>query len=370
MTNIWIRTDASRTIGSGHVMRMLTLAEQLRKHGASVCFISREHPGHMIDTIEAHGFPVYSLPFTYHSGERNLIRNYDTWLGAYLEEEIAQVKAIFDVQLKGERADWLIVDHYALDRTWERALRHYARRIMVVDDLADRPHDCDLLLDQNAHEHLEERYNTLVPPNTKKLLGPAYALLRDEFRTVLNKDRLQVKEISRILIFFGGSDPTNETEKALTALKDHRYSHIVMDVIVGKSNPQKERIQKICQTFHQANYLLQIDNMAERMAQADLFIGAGGSATWERCYLGLPSIVIAVAENQVEAMEYLAKQGAVLYLGWHQHITPDSIRQSVNELIQNPEKLIEMSRICQAIMSGKKNNWDRVARLLLNPDIT
>lgn len=365
---IWIRTDASHIIGTGHVMRMLTLAGQLRKKGANVSFICREHPGHLIDWIEAKGFPVYRLSYTVDADRKkdeNAVRD---WLGTSLKEEIKQVKELMESHLKGEYIDWLIVDHYALDQEWEQTFRPYVKRILVVDDLANRPHDCDLLLDPNDYENAEQRYATLVPPHAVKLLGPTYALLREEFRTVRKKDRSKTRKIERILVFFGGSDPTNETEKVLLALQDITLPNLMLDVVVGRSNPHKDHIQKICQTLKNANYSCQIENMAERMAEADLFIGAGGSTTWERCYLGLPSVVIAVAENQVEATERLAKVGALIYLGWHEQVKKEDIRRAVNELIAHPERLKEMSQICQKVMADKIKHWDLLPDILMREE--
>ena len=164
------RADASVTIGTGHVMRCLTLAEALRKAGAEVAFVCRELDGNLAGLIEARGFDVHVLPPLEPPTDPL------TWTAAHWHEDAAQTASFLKT-----RADWLVVDHFALEHRWEKEMREHANRLMVIDDLADRVHDCDLLLDQN---YLQEpaRYDTLVPAHCRKLLGPAYALLRDEFR--------------------------------------------------------------------------------------------------------------------------------------------------------------------------------------------
>jgi len=195
---ILIRTDSSVQIGTGHVMRCLTLADELRERGAEIVFVCRDFAGNLCGYTEG-----------------NL--KHAAWLGADWQTDARQVEEI--IKDFNTHPDWLVVDHYALDERWERYLRSYVKKIMVIDDLADRPHDCDLLLDQNFYENLESRYDGLAPSGCKKLLGPKYALLRPEFREERKNLRKRDGYVKRIMIFFGGSDPTNETTKALEAVR-------------------------------------------------------------------------------------------------------------------------------------------------------
>lgn len=327
---IIFRADASIQIGSGHVMRCLTLADRLRERGATVHFICRELPGHLGGLLVDKGYPVGWLPAP--GSDDPAIPTHtahSAWLGVPWQADAEQPRAM----LAGlPEVDWLIVDHYALDRTWEAQMRPLVERIMVIDDLADRPHDCDLLLDQNLYPNLEHRYDNLVPTDCRKLLGPRYALLRPEFGEARKTLRVRDGSIRRILIFFGGSDPTNETTKALEAIRLLDRPDINVDVVVGETNPHKEKVKTLCATLPNVIYHCQVSNMAELMAAADLAIGAGGATTWERCCLGLPSVVCIIADNQVEMTNALANDGCLLSLGWCLSLTAASIGRVIETL--------------------------------------
>ncbi|HDL08410.1 MAG TPA: UDP-2,4-diacetamido-2,4,6-trideoxy-beta-L-altropyranose hydrolase [Desulfobacteraceae bacterium] len=230
-----IRADASVQIGTGHVMRCLTLADELRERGADIIFVCREFDGNLCGYIEEKHYIVHRLPVS-NEQEHNIEGNlkHAVWLGADWQTDARQVEEI----IKGVDTppDWLVVDHYAIDERWEGHLRPYCKKIMAIDDLADRPHDCDLLLDQNFYENLESRYDGLVPAWCKKLLGPKYALLRPEFREARKNLRKRDGHVKRIMIFFGGSDPSNETAKALEAVRMLNRPDIAVDVVVGAFN--------------------------------------------------------------------------------------------------------------------------------------
>ena len=238
------RTDSSLQIGSGHVMRCLTLADELRLRGADVMFVCREHPGNLIGLIEAKGYPVVRLPqaeVEYTAAPEDLA--HATWLGVSWQQDAADtIAAIGDTQ-----PQWLIIDHYAIDHRWEEKLRSDVGKIMVIDDLADRPHNCDLLLDQNLYQAMQTRYDNLVPISCQKLLGPKYALLRPEFAAARKSLQLRDGQVKRVLVFFGGVDPSNETGKALQALAGFIDRQFEVDVVVGGGNLHKEQIQKFCE---------------------------------------------------------------------------------------------------------------------------
>lgn len=329
---ILFRVDASLQIGSGHVMRCLTLADELRQRGADVHFVCREHPGNLNDMIAAKGYPVTRLPqvdFTLVESPEDLAHM--RWLGVAWEQDAAEtVAAVGDIL-----PQWLIIDHYAIDHHWEERLRPHVGKIMVIDDLADRTHDCNLLLDQNLYQDMESRYDTLVPCMCQKLLGPRYALLRPEFAAARKNLRLRSGEIKRVLIFFGGVDPSNETAKTLQAIASMSARQFAVDVVVGGGNPHKEQIQTICAAHDGFHYLCQVENMAALIAAADLAIGAGGATTLERCALGLPSLVIAVAVNQELLCEYLAKKGIIIYLGLSDSVDATKIQKSILTMIDD-----------------------------------
>lgn len=343
--NVLIRTDASAAIGSGHVMRCLTLAHSLRAKGAAVSFVSREWPGNLSQYVESKGFPVYRLAAPSGGNDAG-------WLGVDPAQDAAETAAL----LAGieQQTDWLIVDHYGLDRQWEASMRPYVRRIMVIDDLANRKHDCDLLLDQNLYADMEQRYEGLLPPGCRQLLGPAYVLLRDEFYQARRRVQRHKKPVKRILVFFGGSDPTNETVKTLRVLQKMKLPNLELDVVVGAANPEREQIKDLCEALPHARFHCQIDNMAELMEEADFAIGAGGTSLWERCFLGLPSLTVIVADNQIKTSEAAAACGATWNLGESKEITEPVLERAFREMVTNEELRWKMTRNAWKLMGDTR----------------
>lgn len=323
-----IRADASTSIGSGHVMRCLTLAHRLKKEkNARVVFVMRVLPGNLIGVVEKQGFEVLKLP---PANQKYSLNGYGLWLTVPMDVDAQQTIEALQHYLQEHGCDFvnrLIVDSYALDEQWELMLRPYCREIMVIDDLANRKHDCDILLDQNFYLNKDVRYAGLVPEHCKMLLGPEHALLREEFYEAKKHLRKRDGNIKNILVFYGGSDLTNETEKAIKALvqlHDEGYS-FTADVITGVSNFRREKIEKICSKYHFLHYYCQVSNMAEFMNKADLMLGAGGSTTWERLYMELPALVTAVAENQIQGCRDCSQAGVIYYLGESEKVTVDVI---------------------------------------------
>jgi UDP-2,4-diacetamido-2,4,6-trideoxy-beta-L-altropyranose hydrolase len=347
--NIVIRTDASIEIGSGHFMRCLTLADQLRSKGAAVSFISRELPGNLCDMAEKKGYGIHRLPFAGQCpAEADATQPHSHWLGVTWETDANETQEI--LQQLSPPAEWLIVDHYALDKRWETQMRPFTNKIMVIDDIADRPHDCDVLLDQNLYRDMDTRYDGLVPTHCKKLLGPAFALLRPEFIEARKSLRKRDGSVRRILIFFGGSDPTNETTKAIEAISILNRPDIEVDVVVGNVNPHKEQIRQRCSLMPNVIFHGQVENMAELMSQADLAIGAGGTTTWERCCLGLSSITIILAQNQLETTGAVARAGATWDLGRREQVNATLLADTIKRALDNPQELKRMSAFALEIM--------------------
>jgi UDP-2,4-diacetamido-2,4,6-trideoxy-beta-L-altropyranose hydrolase len=358
-----IRTDASIQIGTGHVMRCLTLADRLRQKGASVNFVCREHAGHLCELIHQQGYTVLRLPFSLQTtSQMNEKKTYEHWLGDTWEADADQTTDI--ISRACDHIDLLIVDHYAIDIRWEQRIRRFVKKIMVIDDLANRPHDCDILLDQNLYDNMGDRYRGLVSEHCIKLLGPRYALLREEFQAARTNAKVKNGAVQRILVFFGGSDPTNETKKALEAITSLKRMDITIDVVVGMSNSHKDQIASLCSKMPNTNFYCQIDHIAELMAKADLALGAGGATTWERCFLGLPAITITTADNQIEITEAAAKAGAIIYLGHYSEISPRVMAEALSQLLQSPESLSRMSNAGMEIMGELQGGAVAVAELL------
>ncbi|KHF39877.1 UDP-2,4-diacetamido-2,4,6-trideoxy-beta-L-altropyranose hydrolase [Halalkalibacter okhensis] len=361
--NICIRVDASSEIGTGHVMRCLTLAEELKMHGAQVSFISRDLQGNLIDYVAARSFMIYPLepPISNHFQVDNTIKH-ASWLAVDTKTDVMQTKSIIEKQ--DHKVDWLIIDHYGIGEEWERQLRPSVNKIMVIDDLADRAHDCDVLLDQNYYGKMYERYKGLVPNTCVKLLGPGYALLRPEFKSARKYVKERDGKIKRILIFFGGSDPTDETTKAIEAIRKLNKPNISIDVVTGKSNKNIDKLRLMCKELEYCTFHCQIDYMAKLMAEADLSIGAGGSTTWERCYLGLPTIVVITADNQEAIVRELEKKGCGWCLGKSQNVTTLDILNKLKKILNTPSIVKEVSYLTLAVMKEVSKSHSVVSHLI------
>lgn len=317
-----IRADASVEIGSGHVMRCLTIADKLSDKGHDVQFLMLPLKGNLINYVQSLGY-----------------------------------KTILDWQ----QTDIIIVDHYKIDATIEKTLYMYAKKIIVIDDLANRRHACDMLIDQNMLKNFQLRYDKLVPENCIKLLGSKYIIMRDEF--IEMRHQRYTSKIEKLLVFMGGTDPTNETMKVLKALTNFNFKKV--HVVCGDGNEKKEEIKFICEKrgymYHQ-----QINYMAKLMSEVDFLVGAGGGTTWERCYLGLPSSSTIVADNQKEGTEYLEQLKAIINLGWHEQVTSDTY-QLLLKYIQVDYNLIQnISKRAFELTMNIKNDW---LREILNLEI-
>jgi len=360
-TRVAIRCDASYAIGTGHVMRCLTLAEQLRERGAEVTFVCRKHPGHINDIINERGYRVHSLPSATPESLGEIAEDvssftadnrtsYSHWLAVSVKQDAFETASAL---MRIGSVDWLVVDHYGLDERWEHHLRPMVRRIMAIDDLANRRHDCDLLLDQGYYAN-QQRYRQLVPPESRTLLGPEYALLRPEFLRARSNLRRRDGNVRRILLFFGGVDPTNETGKAVRAIQGLDRPDLHVDVVVGAANRRYGSIHELCVESAHLHFHRGVDNMAELMAAADLSLGGGGVTTWERCYLGLPAIVLIMADNQRLMVESLSRKGALVNAGWHDILPVEKLRSLVFALVAQPRRLKTIGS-CALRLMGNEN---------------
>lgn len=338
---IVFRADASTAIGAGHVVRCATLAAELAARGAAIHFICRSLPGDYCEWLEKRGFGVIRL------NTENL------------DEDIAASRTA--LAMLGQ-VDWLVVDHYGLHAQWEQALRPLADKLMVIDDTADRPHDCDLLLDQNLVAGAAERYARLLPPRAERLLGPRYALLPPAFAAARTMRRAVDGEVRRVLVCFGGSDPLGHTLAALGALRAYSSRFVQIDVVVGPANPARAPIAAACQglpaTLHSP-----AENMAGLLAKADLAIGAGGTMNWERACIGVPALAFGIAENQRPVLEAMIEGGYTV--GTPLMRTPDheGIAAWLAVLLTSPPLLRGLSERSRALVDGQGTR--RVADRLL-----
>lgn len=346
------RVDASTQIGSGHVMRCLTLAQKLKKEKqADVYFVMRLLEGNLIELVKSKGFTVFTLPKALLNDE---LKGYAKWLTVTQMQDAEETNAVIS---KLPAIDLLVVDSYAIDYEWESMLHPYVKQIMVIDDLANRKHDCDILLDQNYSYNMHHKYDGLVPKTCQKYIGPQYLLLREEFYKVKKHLKKRDGSINNILVFFGGSDLTNETKKAMEAIKLLNKPEIKVNVVVGASNKNKEQIKEICSCDEQFTFYCQVNNMAELMNEADLAIGAGGTTTWERCFMELPSIVVSIADNQQEGCRFIAeKAGVIYYLGKDCDVNANTLYKAIINLTKT-EYFLMIDKMKKIFGGIELENW-------------
>ena len=343
MTTILFRCDASLHIGSGHVMRCRTLARELRRRGAEITFLCRRQPGDLIELLEQE-FTVLALPEQPLAACDGLEDRalYAAWLGCSQQQDSADCLAALE-QAGSSSAQWLVVDHYGLDASWEVAMRESLGsepppQLLVIDDLADRPHSCDLLLDQNFFgEATERRYQGLVPQQCRQLLGPHYALLGPEY-AVLHPLVPPRTELRRVLVFFGGVDPHNCTGQAIEALMVPELAHLAVDVVLGLQCPHREAVETLVAKRPHTTLHDPQPSLAGLIARGDMAIGAGGATTWERVCLGLPSLVVSTASNQEPVAYELNKYEYIQYLGK----SSSPWNSSIAKILLNQIKLVQV----------------------------
>lgn len=348
-SSIAFRVDASLDIGSGHVMRCLTLADALHQKGARCMFLCRPYVGHLMDLIEQRGHEVIALPTSV--GEYIPPADapaHAAWLGTdWATDAAATRRALGKTSL-----DWLVVDHYALDQHWEQALRPDCNRMMVIDDLADRLHDCDVLLDQNLGRSADD-YSGLVSEGAKLFIGPSFALLRPEFARLRSESlaRRVHPALKRLLITMGGVDKDNVTGQVLHALQECELPEdLQITVVIGPKAPWLEQVtEQVALMRWPVQVLAGVSDMARLMVDSDLAIGAAGSTAWERCCLGLPTIQLVLADNQKGIASALVNAGAAVFVELNQ--LPQKF-SSLPVLNRDLDELCAVSCAAQSVTDG------------------
>ena len=337
-----IRVDSGAHIGSGHLVRCLSLATELKSRGAPVRFVCRALPGHLIARAEAAGYPVHRLPAPVAIGA-----------GSHPESAQQQDAAETLAALGTEKAGWIVVDHYGLGAVWQRQVKPATERLMVIDDLANRPHEADLLLDQNyLGADPCQRYSQLVAAGCRCLLGPRYALLHSSYRQLRRGLRVRDGILRRILVFFGAQDPTESMTAVVQALTGPEFAGLAVDAILGCDTQASARARAVAHGSTNITFHENLASLAELMASADLGIGAGGVTTWERACLGLPSVVATIAENQVPVARALADAGYIVLAGPANAMSCESWQRLLRELVNDNPRLTELSRQSYRLTDG------------------
>lgn len=354
---IVFRCDASLRIGTGHVMRCLTLANALSQQGSECYFICREHTGHLLDMIQQRGHQTYSLPIeggSQHQYKEESKLAHAEWLGSTQQKDAELCRDFLQVL----QPDWLIVDHYALDMYWGKILRPYCNKLMVIDDLADRHHDCDILLDQTFGRDPQD-YLQWVSKDCQLLCGTRYALLRPEFAQwrEYSLKRREKGQLKQLLINLGGVDKDNITTQILKGIQNSALpDDCKITVVMGSTAPWVDVVRQQAVLMRWPTQVKTgVSNMAELMANSDLAIGASGSTSWERCCLGLPTIMLVLADNQQKIAINLEQANAVdtinLALAFEL-----SVSNVIQRFISSSLLLKQMSESASNILDGLGTN--------------
>ena len=311
------RTDASGAIGSGHVMRCLTLAESLRDGGAQVAFVARLHEGNLNGLLRSRGFEVADLS-ELPSPPAQEQRTPPTQVAADTHRDAHETRAA--IRALGAQPTWLVVDHYGLDHRWETELRDTAAQILVIDDLADRHHDCNLLLDQNLVTGMATRYAGKVPERCTSLLGPRYALLQPVYADLHHQVAPRTGPVRRICIYFGAADRYGLTQLALRAFLGLGKRDIEVDVVVDGAAADAAGLLAFAAGHVNVRVHGRQPTLAHLLAGADLAVGAAGTTSWERLCLGVPSVVVTLADNQRPLAAALGERRLIDWLGHYDEV--------------------------------------------------
>ena len=336
-------------------MRCLTLADSLAGRGARLRFVSRQLPAHFREMLSDRGYESVTLDSEPRGTAGDLPHSH--WLST---GQSADAEDTLDA-LSGEAWDWVVVDHYGLDHRWEQPVRRAGARIFVVDDLADRTHDCSVIVDQNFYPGLESRYDDRVPEGCLRLLGPAYALLRSDFARLREEVGSRREPARRLLVLLGGADARNHTELVVRAASAVEPP-LAVDVVIGGQHSAAGAIAALCEA---RGYELHVNtrNVAQLMARADLAVGGTGATSWERCCLGLPAVCLTFAANQVPIAEALAGVGAIVNLGDADEVTGARLTAELSALFADPDRLRAMSESAFRLVDGRGTR--RVTEALL-----
>ena len=320
------------------MMRCLTLAKIFKKKNYLVRFIINEFDKNSLTILKKNKFKVNSLKIK----NKNLTILQD-----------AKLTRDFIIKKKID-SPYLIIDNYKINKNWESILKKIVYKIIVIDDMMISKHNCDLLINQNYLIKNEEKYyDGLIPKNCKLLNGTKYAILRPEFAK-LRKISKPRKKLNKILISFGGADPTNETTKVLKAFKNINLVKLKLVVIAGNSNSNKKNIKKLTDQIINSKFYTYSEKIGYFMVNSDLAIGGAGTTTWERCCLGLPSIISILSVNQKQIGNSLSKIKCVKNLGLANKLSVKDYESAIKKL--DNKTLLQMSINSKKLVDGKGAN--------------
>lgn len=346
---IVFRCDLSPKIGSGHFMRCFRLAQALKARHGSLHFVLSGLPPKGKSLLESSKFEYSDIgigPNEFKSDD------YKSWLSFSPNTDAERTKK----SLANQSIKAIVIDHYGIDREWERHFSDFP--LISIDDLANRPHEVDLLIDSNEYRAKEERYNGLLRKGTETFLGCEYALLDPEIRRFRRRTFEAPSKIERIFVCFGGGDPSSETVKMLPAILQTNQT-IKWTVVMGSMNNDVELIRDMIGINKNIELYHDPSNLYELMANCQYSFGAGGTMTWERAAIGLPMSLTAVAANQVHVCEDLKYQEYARYLGTEAETTADSYKMAVEGALLEgcPPRFGELAKQCDGLGAERISNW-------------
>lgn len=354
LRRVAFRVDASIQIGTGHLVRCLALAHGLRKAGVESLFVMAR----LLPQLRAHlqdaGFETRMIP----CGPERLDQPFYVDQQADSRSFLEVIDGISDVGA-------VIVDHYGLDSAWEARVRNKSRRVMAIDDLADRTHDADWLLDQSlpSPARIHDRW---LPAHCRRLLGPKFALLRGEFASLRTEMRPH-RDRRRALLFVGGADPDDITSLALRAWSQVKQPRPPLDVVIGGSHPARTRIQAAVTSLPDVQLHIQTQAMGELLAQTKLFVGSAGTISWERCCLGVPAIMFSIADNQDYNLSSLAAARTGISLGKASRMTSRALSNLISKVLSKPGLMERMARRSANLVDGRGS--ERAALMLASGNL-
>ncbi len=384
--NIIFRCDSSIKIGTGHIFRTINIAKELKKYQSNIYFLCKNHLGN-INYILNKDFKLIELPFKNSESNAKTIDDknlYQSWLEDSQEQDAADfIKGIKKLKIKN--ISWIIIDHYSLNEKWIKIVKEELKLIhnklpkfIFIDDILRTNLGSEIIINySNTYEILKEKYDLQKNHEKTFLLGPNFSILEKNYPSLQKFARIR-KHIKNILIFFGGIDQDNFTSIAIEVLKDEVFSNISVDIVIGKNCPNKENIKKIIRNRQKSNLHIEIPSLNKLVFNADLAIGGCGTHSWERVTLGLPSIVIPIAENQLPISNFMLQNSAAIIIDPKSDIKKNFKEELLN-LLKDSSILPRMSESAFKITDGlgvyrlitllKEFQVNLVPRLTLKSDI-
>lgn len=352
--NIVFRVDSSDVIGTGHVYRCLNFAYQYKEHNIS--FICKNHNYNLNSKI-SENYKLYELSL---DNYKNINLEMSSWLG---ESQIEDLNKTIDIIKDNNlNIDWLIIDHYTIDKIWEDGVKKYVKNICVIDDFTNRIHNCDILINQQIIlDDGIKKYKNIINDNCKLYCGNDYLLLHPKYYNYINFEKKFENHIKRINIFMGGSDIHNITEKIIDICNNYgknilnKKNKIIYDVIVGKSNKNYETIKNKLKYLDNFNIYYDLNFIGELFEKSDLCIGAPGSSSYERVLMKVPCLSICIAKNQKTVIDKFIEADVIKYLGSIEDNYEEKIIKYLDYFNNNMNELKNMSINCETFINLKNN---------------